>query len=566
MTNVLQYIFSEVKNKRLQKSHAIDLIRQFQTQVAVDKPRFIHPLMQENISSLFEQRYSSSFTGHEFFLADHVVKGERVMPGVAYLEMARAAVAQAAEIMEDGQRGIQLKNVVWARPIVVGKEGAQVRIGLFPEDDGRIAYEIYSEPDGDGDPVVHSQGRALLSFQGGNGKPHANEAPTLDLAVLQAECNQNSLSSAQCYETFRAMGMEYGPGHRGIKEIYIGRGQVLAKLFLPTCIADTQEQYVLHPSLMDSTLQASVGLMNGTGDGKAALPFALEELEILGRCSANMWALIKYSHGSSTVDRVRTLDIDLCDEAGRICVRMKGLTFRVLEGGVGSVGASAAIETGMFKPCWKEQIIREESPIPAYTKHLVMLCELDDISQEDIGSEMKEAKCLTLKSQQAEIDKRFLSYASQAFEEIQGILKEKPRDPVLIQIVVPTRDEGQLFSGLSGLLKTAQMENPKILGQVIEVDAGENADGIVEKLKENSRSPLDNRIRYQDGKRWVASWSNIFREKVGMPWKAEGVYLITGGAGGLGFIFAKEIARQAKNATVILTGRSALTEAKQVQR
>ncbi|MCP4685353.1 MAG: SDR family NAD(P)-dependent oxidoreductase, partial [bacterium] len=38
------------------------------------------------------------------------------------------------------------------------------------------------------------------------------------------------------------------------------------------------------------------------------------------------------------------------------------------------------------------------------------------------------------------------------------------------------------------------------------------------------------------------------------------VYLITGGAGGLGLIFAKEIAQKTKNATLILTGRSELSE------
>ena len=56
----------------------------------------IHPLLQQNTSDLTEQRYSSTFTGGEFFLADHVVRGQRVLPGVAYLEMARAAVAAAA--------------------------------------------------------------------------------------------------------------------------------------------------------------------------------------------------------------------------------------------------------------------------------------------------------------------------------------------------------------------------------------------------------------------------------------------------------------------------------------
>ncbi|SDN37786.1 Ketoacyl-synthetase C-terminal extension, partial [Dendrosporobacter quercicolus] len=70
-----------------------------------------------------------------------------------------------------------------------------------------------------------------------------------------------------------------------------------------------------------------------------------------------------------------------------------------------------------------------------------------------------------------------------------------------------------------------------------------------------------------DNKRWVAGWSEVKTspENVGLPWKEQGVYLITGGAGGLGLIFAREITQRVKNATLILTGRSVLTENKQAQ-
>src|ERR1700729_2421240 len=51
----------------------------------------LHPLLHRNTSDLMEQRYSAEFSGEEFFLADHEVKGEwggreKVLPGVAYLE------------------------------------------------------------------------------------------------------------------------------------------------------------------------------------------------------------------------------------------------------------------------------------------------------------------------------------------------------------------------------------------------------------------------------------------------------------------------------------------------
>ena len=43
----------------------------------------------------------------------------------------------------------------------VNGESREVHIGLYPEDNGEIAFEIYSEKEGE--EVVHSQGRAILS-------------------------------------------------------------------------------------------------------------------------------------------------------------------------------------------------------------------------------------------------------------------------------------------------------------------------------------------------------------------------------------------------------------------
>jgi polyketide synthase PksN len=302
----------------------------------------IHPLLHQNTSNLSEQRFSSSFTGQEFFLADHVVKGKRVMPGAAYLEMARIAVENAAGLLKSDQHRIRLKNIVWARPIIVNDQPVQVHIGLYTEDDETIGYEIYSESeDVDADPVLYSQGIAVFS-------PIA-EAPILDIKKIQKQCSQNSLTSSQCYETFRMMGMEYGSRHQGIEMMYVGSDQILAKLSLPSSVSNTEDQFILHPSMMDSALQASMGLMMGADNIKSALPFALQELEILGKCTSKMWALIRYSDGSHAGDKVQKLNINLCDETGKICVQLKGLSLRVWdsknytysESGGGLIPASA---------------------------------------------------------------------------------------------------------------------------------------------------------------------------------------------------------------------------------
>ena len=348
--------------------------------VAASAPAaFTHPLLHRNTSDLAEQRFTSTFTGQEFFLADHVVNGRHILPGVAYLEMARAAVQQAAGTLAAENTRIRLKNIVWARPIAIGDHPVQVHIGLYPEDNGEIAFEIYSDPEDGTEPIAHSQGAALLIT--------AEETPTLDLSTLQSECSQTTLSPDQCYEAFHSMGIDYGPAHRGLEQIHVGQGQVLARLSLPSSVSATKDQFVLHPSLLDAALQAAIGLTlnnaqtlpsNSSTSHKPALPFALQELEIFSNCTPAMWALVRYSAGSQAGDRVQKLDVDLCDDRGTVCVRMKGFTSRVLEGELQTGKAPKAtpselIGTFTLTPVWDAVPAEKGQTSPAPTDRVVIV-------------------------------------------------------------------------------------------------------------------------------------------------------------------------------------------------
>ncbi len=522
----------------------------------------IHPLLQQNTSNFYEQRFSSSFTGQEFFLADHILKGQRVLPGVIYLEMARAAVEQAIGILEQGEVGIRLKNVVWARPIMVEEQPKHVNIGLSLEENEEIFYEIYSDGQTvSAERVIHSQGKAMLFT--------VREVPILDLQTLIAQCSPNTFSSDQCYRHILLTGLAIGSRLQGIETLHIGTEQVIAKLSLPSFIADTKAEFFLHPSLLDSALQASAAFMFGdAGRNKPSLPFAIEKVEIFGRCTSTMWALVRYSEGNMAGgEKTQKFDIDLCDDQGLVCVRMKNILFRILEDEMNSPDFLTNPETLMIEPCWRESIV-QETAAPDVTEHLVILCELNDVIGKKINSHMNGVHCLSLHSRSMGIEERYQIYAAQVFEEIQNILKGKPAGKVFLQLVVCSQGEEQLFSGLFGLLNTACLENTKLIGQLIEVNSDESAENILKKLKENSQSQKDKKIRYEDGKRYIAAWHEIasaIQEEAKIPWKDGGIYLITGGAGGLGLIFADDIVQQVKNVTLILTGRSPLNELKKAR-
>ncbi|MEJ2620930.1 MAG: SDR family NAD(P)-dependent oxidoreductase, partial [Candidatus Thiodiazotropha sp.] len=523
--------------------------------------RMLHPLVQQNTSDLLEQRYSSIFSGKEFFLEHHKVQGQRLLPGVAYLEMAFDAVGRAAGAQDD--KCIVLKNVVWAQPIVVGNEPARIHVGLFPEGNGDIAYEIYSNAGANvKERLIHSQGHAALEEMG--------EIPNLDITSLRSQCHLKTLSSAQCYEAFRATGIDYGAGHQGLEKVYVGRSQVIAKLSIPSVVADTLDHYVLHPSLLDSALQAAVGLLVQTADEnipdhKLVLPFALQSIEIYSGCQASMWTWIRYSEDNIADSQVQKLDIDLSDDAGRITVRMQGFTARLAEGSEDQ-RAQSADGVLLLKPAWQAITAMPTNKGTGYSDRLVVLCGLEGVSSGVIESQLAGNRCISLELKGKDIASRYQQAGVQLLETLQSLLLKPLKGQALVQVIVPGSGEDQLLAGLGSLLKTAALENPLILGQLIEMPVSITEKDLLSKLQAASLNPQDNHIRYSDGKRWLVKWREIEpHEEPPSPWKADGVYLITGGAGGLGRLLAGEVARQAPEACLILTGRSLLSAEKQAE-
>ncbi len=219
----------------------------------------------------------------------------------------------------------------------------------------------------------------------------------------------------------------------------------------------------------------------------------------------------------------------------------------------------------MIESVLEEQAIKRGKKV-SYKKHLIIFIEPEnkEITKEKIESELEESQVIILGIQEKRIDKRYESYSLEIYKIIYNILKDNTRGQVLIQLVIPMQEERLIFTGLSGILKTSEIENPKIKWQIIGIEGNKTSEEIVEKIRENIYSE-ETQIYYKEGKRCTQILREIKEfernEKV-IPWKEGGVYLITGGAGGLGLIFAEEIAGKVKDIRVIITGRSKLSEEK----
>ncbi|RUL78905.1 non-ribosomal peptide synthetase [Dyella choica] len=492
----------------------------------------LHPLVHQNTSHIAGLRFSSRFSGSEFFLADHVVKGARTLPGAAQLEMARGAVKLAMGWPDGSYR---LRDVVWMRPVTKRADAVELDLALFPTPDGRIDFEIYSENDG-GEPVVYTQGTVT--------KRVSEAVAPYQLEGFRSQCAHARLGADQIYAALNRVGLSYGPAHRALVELFVGEERALARIAMPYVLRMAEGGYVLHPSLLDAALQAAIGMREGdgsAGERSLVLPFALGELEVLAPCVPQMWAVI---HRRAT-GAVQKFDLDLCDDQGVVCIRLKDFCVRAAT----LDDAGEPSRTALLHPHWREQPAAPVAAAP-FARRVALFCGVD-------STPMPGVECVDV-DVEGDLARTYEDACCQLLEKLQELYRSKGRQ--LIQVVVPNEGEGMAWAGLGGMLRTAQRENPNLIGQLLAV--GRHQD-MAQALAENAGGDAA-QVRYVDGRRMTMAWNELAPiADAPSPWKDHGVYLITGGAGGLGLIFAREIARQAKGATLILAARSPASEAVQ---
>jgi hypothetical protein len=171
--------------------------------------------------------------------------------------------------------------------------------------------------------------------------------PPLDVAALRAQLRQRTWAADRLYAAFASMGLEYGPAHQALTAVHVGAEQLLGELRLPAVVESTLCDYVLHPSLLDSALQATIALIVDLErlPAQPCVPFALQSLRIFAACEQVMYAWARRCTASSLGESL-ALDVDLCDAHGRICVEMRGFSARFI--GVEAPRAEAAPSDSNF--------------------------------------------------------------------------------------------------------------------------------------------------------------------------------------------------------------------------
>lgn len=470
----------------------------------------IHPLLHTNESDLLEQRFTNSYTGNESFLYDHKVRDEKILPGVAYLEIARVAGSISLRTPVT-----QLKQVTWTNPIKVNTT-TKVQVSVQP-DGNSTYYEVRSAEE---ETTLHSSGDLHTGIL---------PAPApVDIAALKAAAGMQ-LPGHDMYEVFNAAGLQLGHTYRGVQKMYASPVACLSEIRLPTLPGCPYT-----PGILDSMLHTVYGMLKARGQHYTLmLPYFMEEVNFyqpLDKADA-LFAYARSNAGSN----VGGYDIDLLNEKGEVLLSFRNFIALPL-----SSTSDDTTRVHLYEYEWTATSATRSAT--AKTQQIWLAGGISLIERE-------------LSKQGWDVTVIPATNAGDYFSAVLEKIKALP-EPTNTQVnILYLAEEAVDFEFVSGLLKSAIREMPGFIGKVIRMD---NPDlSAIKGILDTEQYNHDPEVAYEGAKRHTrklmplngkaAPGLTIIREN--------GVYLITGGAGGLGKLFAAYIS-QIKGTRLILTGRS----------
>jgi acyl transferase domain-containing protein len=184
------------------------------------------------------------------WIADHVVLGTILLPGTAFVELARAAAEEA------GYAGIE--ELTLQAPLALSK-GAALQVSLGAEEDGRRRVTVHSRADGEDAWTLHAEGFVTAEAA----------EPSFDLTEWPP-AGAIEVTLDDPYAQLADLGYDYGPAFQGLNKMWRHGDDVYAEVAL----ADARD-YGLHPALLDAAMHAQLlGPVPEDGETKPMLPFA----------------------------------------------------------------------------------------------------------------------------------------------------------------------------------------------------------------------------------------------------------------------------------------------------
>ncbi len=267
-------------------------------------PNPLHPLIDENVSSVGGGAYLKTLHRDEYYLAEHWVEGHPVLPGVCLVEMASAAARRYLGAP------VGLFDVWFLEPVSLREQACrQVRVEIETSDsEGR--FQTLS---GDG-KVKHVSGKVRLGGERQDRKT--------DLQAVLSRCAGRIIPD-HFYSRFALSGIIQRGRFRLVADFRHNEMEAVATLHLSDKCRE-ESAFGMHPTLLDGAVQtAMMHLYQRQPETETVLPFQIGACIQHHPLTAKVFVVAVLKNLTA-----KRYDIEMCDEAGNVLVELKDFVLR----------------------------------------------------------------------------------------------------------------------------------------------------------------------------------------------------------------------------------------------
>ncbi|MET7351371.1 SDR family NAD(P)-dependent oxidoreductase [Streptomyces mirabilis] len=266
------------------------------------------------------------------YLTDHRITGEVWLPGAAFLDMA----LEAASALRDGGE-VRLADIRFVQPLPLEVDRpVRLQLVLSPAEDGFRDFTIASTP---------AAGHGASWQRHVSGRLAVTEETAADeerLDAVRERCDEQ-VDLAAVYAGLAALGIDYGPAFRGLEEGRRTDAAALGRLARTPAAG-----HLLHPAVLDAAFHTAA-LPGGAPEGRAFVPAAVGQLRFTGLRTAPVWATCRLC---SVDGDTATVDLRLWDEDEQL----------VLEAREFALAALSPLDGVLFETHWQPRPAAQRPP------------------------------------------------------------------------------------------------------------------------------------------------------------------------------------------------------------
>lgn len=295
----------------------------------------LHPLIEKKINETDERTiYKSIFrVDKQWVLKDHRIGSKAVLPGTSYIEMVRFAVNNQYSL-----RQFTVQQLTFLAPMIVDDDREVVtQLELHESQDG---YRFYiSSQTMDGEWIRHAEGVVKTT--------EAKESAS-SIKIEAFIENAESVIKVSIAESETGV-FTFGPHWDSVRTQWKIGNESLGLLRLHDEFQDELSIYHLHPALLDN----AVNLIS-QDTGETFLPFMYKQFNYYRPLTKEMYTHVRLKDNSKVNQEIMVYDIDLIDLEGNILASIRDYTVKRLKD-------LSALESGNSKHgsglqlVWKKQ-------------------------------------------------------------------------------------------------------------------------------------------------------------------------------------------------------------------